>query len=192
MKVLLVNGSPHKNGETYKALSLVEESLKENGIDTEWFWIGNKPVRGCIGCGGCSKKFRCVFKDDIANDLIEKTIEADGIIIGTPVYFSGPNGALTAVLDRVFYAGQVYGNLFVGKPASAIATMYRSGANHAVDRINKYFAYNSMPIVTGNYWGFKFGDDSFVPDDKKGRNTMHTIGKNMADLLHKLNNESQK
>lgn len=118
-------------------------------------------------------------------------IEADGIIIGTPVYFSGPNGALTAVLDRVYYAGQVFGNLFIGKLASAIATMYRSGANHAVDRINKYFAYKSMPIVTGNYWGFKFAEDSFFPNDKKGRTTMYFIGKNMADLLYKLNNKSQ-
>lgn len=188
MKVLLVNGSQHKNGETYTALSIVEESLKSNGIDVEWFWIGNKPVRGCIGCNGCAKKYRCVFNDDVANQLLEKMLDADGIIIGTPVYFSGPNGALTAVLDRVFYAGQSYGNLFIGKPASAIATMHRSGANHAIDRINKYFAFNNMPIVTGNYWGFKFGDDSIIPDDKKGKNTMYSIGKNMAEMLKKLNN----
>ena len=191
MKVLLVNGSPHKSGETYKALSLVEESLKENNIDTELFWIDTKPVWWCIGCGSCSKNFRCTFNDDIANEPIEKMIEADGIIIGTPVYFSGPNRALTAVLDRVYYAGQVFGNLFTGKPASAIATMYRSGANQAVDRINKYFAYKSMPIVTGNCWGFKFAEDSFAPNDKKGRTTMYSIGKNMSDLLYKLNDKSQ-
>ena len=183
MKVLLVNGSPHEKGETYTALSIVEKSLNENGIEVEWFWIGTKPVRGCIACGGCAEKFRCVFNDDVANDLTEKMIEADGIIIGTPVYFSGANGALTAILDRVFYSAQTHGNLLTGKPASAIATMYRSGANSAIDRINKYFAFNSMPIVTADYWGLKFGKRSFVPDDTKGENTMKTLGINMANML---------
>lgn len=187
MKVLIVNGSPHEHGETYEALLSVENGLKDQGLTTEWFWIGNKPVRGCIGCNGCASKNRCVFNDDIANNLIEKIVEADGIIIGTPVYFSGPNGALTAVLDRVFYAGQSYGKLFTGKPASAIATMYRSGANHAIDRINKYFAFSGMPIITGDYWAIKFANSSVLPNDEQGKKVMYSIGKNMGELLNKNN-----
>lgn len=183
MKVLLINGSPHKNGETYKALSIIEESLKEKGIDSEWFWLGTNPVRGCIACGSCSNTNRCVFNDDIANELIEKIIECDGLIVGTPVYFSGANGALTAVLDRVFYAAQTKGTLFNGKPAATIATMYRSGANHAIDRINKYFLFNNMPVIPTSYWSLKFADNSSVENDEKGILTMKNLGINMAEYL---------
>ena len=109
MKVLLVNGSPHQKGETYNALSLVEKALHEKGIATEWFWVRNRPVRGCIDCGQCSKTFRCAFSDDVCNDLIEAILNADGIIIGSPVYFAAPNGALCALLDRVFYAASTQG-----------------------------------------------------------------------------------
>ncbi len=112
---------------------------------------------------------------------------ADGIIIGTPVYFSGPNGVLTAILDRVFYASQSNGNLLVGKPAAAVAILYRSGSNHAIDRINKYFTFNGMPIVSASYWAMKFGDVSNVPDDVKDRDTMYSLGVNMANMLKQLN-----
>lgn len=146
MKVLLINGSPHKNGGTVENLKTVEESLNKNGITTEWFHLGTKPVRGCIDCRQCAKTHRCAFNDDVCNAIIEAILGADGVIIGTPVYFASANGALTAILDRVFYAASSHGNLFKGKVAACIASMYRSGGNSAIDRINKYFAFSEMPI----------------------------------------------
>ena len=186
MKVLLVNGSSHKDGGTVHSLKLVEKALREGGVDTEWFHLGNKPVRGCIACEGCAKSYRCVFKDDICNDLIEAILATDGVIIGTPVYFAAPNGALMAILDRVFYAASTHGRLFAGKPAAAVASFYRSGGNNAVDRLNKYFAFSGMPIVSSNYWNLMFAPKSFVPNDEMGQSTMAVLGENMADMVKKL------
>lgn len=178
MKVLLVNGSPHPKGGTFKALSLVERSLNENGVETEWLWIGNKLVRGCINCKGCMNTYRCRFDDDPCNKLIEAILAADGVVIGTPVYFAAPNGALCALLDRVFYAAQEFGHLFGGKPAAAVASLMRSGSNSAIDRLNKYFTFSEMPVVSSSYWNMLFEGN-----DKMGENTMLTLGKRMADML---------
>lgn len=186
MKALLVNGSSRKNGGTAASLRLVEQALHENGIDTEWFHIGDRPVRGCIDCRCCAKTFRCAFEDDVCNDLIEAMIAADGIVIGTPVYFAAPNGALCAVLDRVFYAASSHGHLFTGKPAAAIASFYRSGSNHAVERLHKYFSFSNMPIVTGNYWDLMLAHESFAPEEEMGRETMSLLGKNMAEMIKAL------
>lgn len=142
-----------------------------------------------IACEGCAETSRCVFKDDVCNDLIEAILKVDGVIIGTPVYFSGANGALTAILDRVFYAASTHGRLFNGKPATAVASFYRSGANSAIDRINKYFAFSSMPIVTSNYWNLMFAPESFIPNDEMGRATMTELGKNMAKMLKVLHKD---
>lgn len=185
MKVLLINGSPHKNGGTVENLKIVEKSLNKNGIITEWFHLGNKPVRGCIDCRQCAKTYRCIFNDDICNAIIEAIIEADGVIIGTPVYFASANGALMAVLDRVFYAASSHGRLFKGKPCACVASLYRSGGNSAIDRINKYFAFSEMPIVNSNYWNLKFAGESFVPNDEMGYDTMTALGENMAEMLRK-------
>lgn len=185
MKVLLVNGSPHKQGETYNALSLVEKALHEKDIATEWFWVGNKPVRGCIDCGQCGKSFRCAFSDDVCNDLIEAILKADGIIVGSPVYFAAPSGALCALLDRVFYAASTHGGLFKGKPAAAVASCIRSGANSTVDRINKYFSFSEMPIVSSSYWNMLFDSHSPIGFDERGHKTMQTLGYNMAAILQK-------
>ena len=186
MKVLLVNGSSHKDGGTVHSLKIVEKAINDAGVDTEWFQLGNKPVRGCISCERCAETFRCAFKDDICNDLIEAMLQADGVIIGTPVYFAAPNGALMAVLDRVFYAASTHGRLFTGKPAAAVASMYRSGGNNAVDRLNKYFAFSGMPIITSNYWNLMFAPESFVPNDEMGQSTMELLGKNMAEMVKRL------
>lgn len=185
MKVLLVNGSPHKEGGTRYALSLVEKALNEKNIDAEWFWIGNKAVRGCIDCGQCSKTYRCAFSDDACNDLIEAILKADGIVIGSPVYFAAPNGALCALLDRVFYAASTHGGLFKGKPAAAVASCIRSGANSTVDRINKYFSFSEMPIVSSSYWNMLFESNSPMGADERGHKTMQTLGYNMAAILQK-------
>lgn len=186
MNVLLVNGSSHQDGGTAHALRLVEKAVNETGVATSWFQLGGGPVRGCVNCLRCAATSRCAFTDDVCNGLIEAILAADGVVIGTPVYFASANGALTAVLDRVFYAASSHGRLFAGKPAAAVASMYRSGGNSAVDRICKYFAFSGMPIVTSDYWSLMFAPRSFVPDDDMGRATMTTLGANMATMVKKL------
>lgn len=177
-KVLLINGSPRPNGETHQALSIIAEALQEKGIECEWFQLGTEPVRGCVHCSGCRKAYRCVFEDDACNALIEKIIAADGVVIGSPVYFAGPNGALCALLDRAFYAGSCHGRLFAGKPAAAVATCWRSGASATLDRLNKYFTYSEMPVVSSTYWNIKLeGEDTW------GEKTLRTLGYNMAKML---------
>jgi multimeric flavodoxin WrbA len=180
MKVLLVNGSPRKNGETHQSLKIIEDVLQDAGLETEWFELGTEPVRGCIHCNSCEKTSRCAFSDDICNTLIERMVEADGIIIGSPVYFAGPNGALCALLDRVFYAASNFGRLFAGKPAAAVATCWRAGATATLDRLNKYFTFSEMPVVSSNYWNLKLtGEDAY------GEEIMRCLGENMVKLLKK-------
>lgn len=181
MKVLLINGSPNRSGCTNRALEEVEKSLREEGIDTEIFQIGNGRVHGCNGCNACEKTGRCIHDDDPANKMLSLMKEADGIVIGTPVYYSGANGALCALLDRIFYAG---GNELAGKPAAAVVSARRSGTTAAFQRINQYFSIKKMPIVTSQYWnnvhGYTVED---VEQDLEGLQTMRTLGKNMAWLL---------
>lgn len=176
--VLLLNGSPHANGNTATALRLIEDELAEHGVQSEWFQLGSKPVRGCIGCERCEMTHRCAFDDDPCNRLIEALLRADGVIVGTPVYFGGPNGALCALLDRAFYAASNFGQLFRGKPAAAVATCWRAGATPTIDRLNKYFSFSQMPIVSSDYWnGYLGAKDTF------GADVLKTLGKNMAELL---------
>ena len=130
MKVLLVNGSPHERGCTFTALSEVAKTLQESGVETEIFHIGNHPVRGCVACGRCAALGRCVFEDDAANQLQSLMKSADGIVIGSPVYYAGPNGALCALLDRVFYSS---GGAFANKPAAAVVSARRSGTTASFD-----------------------------------------------------------
>lgn len=177
--VLLINGSPRPDGETRRALSVIETALRENGIGCEWFQLGTEPVRGCIHCNGCEAGHRCVFEDDSCNQLIRLMAAADGVVIGTPVYFAGPNGGLCALLDRVFYAGSCFGRLFAGKPAAAVATCWRSGASATLDRLIKYFTYSEMPVVSSTYWNIKLEGE-----DKWGEETLRTLGTNMARLLN--------
>lgn len=176
--VLMVNGSPHPNGNTAAALKTVEAELHANGIQTEWFQLAAEPVRGCIACERCRKTFRCAFEDDQANELLEKMAACDGVIIGSPVYFAGPNGALLALLDRVFYAGSRHGRLFKGKPGAALVTLWRAGSTAALDRINKYFTYSEMTIVSSSYWNMVH-----LGGDEYGDSIMKTLGQNMAKLL---------
>lgn len=183
MKVLLINGSPHENGCTYTALSEVAKVLETEGIETQIFQIGKKPVRGCIACGACGKLGKCVFDDDPANEMMRLMQEADGIVIGSPVYYAGPNGALCALLDRAFYAGSG----FEFKPAAAVVSARRSGTTATFDRLNKYFTINRMPVVSSQYWNGVHGstpDD--VKKDEEGLQTMRTIGYNMAWMLKSI------
>ena len=179
-KVLLINGSPHRNGNTASALRIVESQLQAKGTETFWFQVDGKPVRGCIACESCHESHRCRFSDDQCNELIEDLLQADGVIIGTPVYFAGPNGALCALLDRAFYATANYGQLLAGKPAAAVATCWRAGATPSIDRLNKYFTFSQMPIVSSDYWNGYLGErDSF------GIEVLKTLGNNMADILNR-------
>ena len=183
MKVLLVNGSPNEKRCTYTALSEVAGALEAQGVDTEIAWIGRDPVRGCLGCGGCSKRGdnRCIFDDDVANGLIEKAVEADGLVVGTPVFYAGANGALLAVLDRLFYAASARLRF---KPAAAVASARRAGTTPAIDQINKYFQINCMPVVSSNYWPMVHGSNpEQVLQDEEGCAVMKELGRNMAWLL---------
>ena len=187
MKVLLINGSPHKEGCTFTALTEIKNQLENEGIDSEIFWIGNKQVRGCIACLKCGhNNGKCAFDDDPANEIIEKLIEADGVIVGSPVYYAGPNGALCAILDRVFYAS---GANFAFKPAAAIASCRRGGASATFDRLNKYFTISNMPVVSSQYWNMVHGNTpEEVKQDLEGLQTMRTLARNMAWILRSIEN----
>ncbi len=184
MKVLLINGSPHKEGCTYTALKEVAGVLEQKGIDTQIFNIGTKAVYGCTACRKCAELGRCVFDDDVCNEMAALMAEADGIVIGTPVYFAGANGALCALLDRVFISS---GAKMWYKPGAAVVSCRRGGASATFDRINKYFTIMQMPIVASKYWNSVHG---FAPEhvlkDKEGLQTMRTLGANMAWLLESI------
>jgi len=181
MHVLMINGSPHKKGCTYTALSEVAGELGKQGIETNIFHIGNKAIRGCIDCGSCVESGHCVFNDDPVNACVDLARKADGIVIGSPVYYAAPNGSLCAFLDRMFFAknaGYAY------KPAAAIVTCRRGGASAAFDRLNKYFTISRMPIVSSQYWNAAHGNTpEEVKQDLEGMQIMRTLGRNMAWLL---------
>lgn len=184
MKVLLVNGSPHAKGCTYTALSEIAGALQKSGIEAEIFHIGQKPVRGCIACSRCEELERCVFDDDVCNELIEKILAADGIVIGSPVYYSGVNGALCALLDRAFFASS---HKFAHKPAAAVVSCRRGGATAAFDRLNKYFTISQMPVVSSQYWNMVHGfTPKEVRQDLEGLQIMRTLGNNMAWMLNSI------
>ena len=184
MKVLLINGSPNEKGCTYTALSEVAGALEKEGIETEIFHIGKKPIRGCIGCGGCTKNNnRCVFDDDVVNQAIAKAEEADAYVIGSPVYFASANGALIAMLDRMFYAGKC----FAYRPAAAVVSARRAGTTASIDEINKYFSIRNMPVVSSKYWTMVHGNTpEEVKQDLEGMQNMRTLGRNMAWILQCL------
>lgn len=180
MKVLLVNGSPHKNGCTYTALCEVERTLKEEGIETEIFWVGAKPIGGCMGCGACGKLGKCVF-DDVVNEFLEKAAEADGFIFGSPVHYAAASGAITSFMDRAFYSGK---RVFVHKPASAVVSARRGGNTATYDQLNKYFGISEMPIISSKYWNMVHGNTpEEVMQDEEGLQTMRVLGRNMAYFL---------
>lgn len=180
MKVILVNGSPHKQGCTYTALAEVKSTLEKNGIETEEFWIGNKPVAGCIGCGSCMQTGKCFVQDGV-NEFLEKVASTDGFVFGTPVHFASGSGMITSFMDRIFYGRR---NLFKNKLASCVVSCRRGGATSTFDQINKYFAMNNMPIVTSQYWNMVHGSKpEDVLKDEEGLQTMRTLGNNMAWLL---------
>jgi len=179
MKVILVNGSPREKGCTYTALCEVEKALNANGVETEIFHIGNKPIIGCMACGGC-KDGQCVFEDSV-NELAKKVDETDGFVFGSPVHYAAASGALTSFMDRLFY---IAGGKMRGKLGASVVSCRRGGASAAFDQINKYFTISNMPIVSSQYWNQVHGSNSQeVCQDLEGMQTMRTLGNNMAWLL---------
>ncbi len=183
MKVLLINGSPHAKGCTYTALCEVAEALNKEGIETEIFQVGTKPISGCLGCGACMKTGRCVISDTV-NEFLDLAEQADGFVFGSPVHFASASGMLTSFMDRAFYGR---GNLFAYKPAAAIMSCRRGGATAAFEQINKYFTISNMPIVGSQYWNMVHGNTpDEVKQDLEGLQTMRTLGLNMAWLLKSI------
>ena len=188
MKTLLINGSPHPNGCTFTALSLVANELKKAGIETEIVQIGTKDIRGCIGCRKCATLGHCIFSD-IVNEIAPKLMEADGVVIGSPVYFAGMNGTLVSFLDRLFYST---GDKRM-KVGAAVVSSRRAGSVQTFNAINSYFTISQMPIASSRYWTEVHGyttDD--VMKDEEGVQTMRILGKNMAFLMKAIEIQKEK
>ena len=187
MKVILVNGSPHKSGNTNEALEVVSNELKACGIDIEIFWIGPKPVGGCIACLQCREKGKCVFEDTV-NEFVEKAKDADGFIFGTPVHFAAMGGNIASFMDRAFYSASLSGrsNYFMFKPAASIITARRAGTTATYDQINKYFGICQMPIISTRYWNMVhggYGDPKLINQDVEGIQMAKMLARNMVYYL---------
>ena len=180
MKVILINGSPHEKGCTNRALEEIRNTLLKEGIDSEIIWIGNKHVQGCIACNYCKTHNKCVFNDDKVNQIIQEIDNISGIIVGSPVYFGGPNGQLCSFLDRLFYSSKN----FKHKVGAVIVSCRRGGATASFDRLNKYFTISNMYAISSQYWNMVHGNTpAEVEQDIEGLQTMRTLALNMAYLL---------
>ena len=178
MKVLLINGSPRSNGNTFICLSEIAEILQAEGIQTHLIQIGAKATQGCTACNHCWQSGECVFTDSTYLEIKQHLSESDGIIVGSPVYFSGPTGPLCALLDRLFYTS---GALIHNKAAAAITVCRRSGGTATLDRLHKYFAFGRMQIISSQYWNIAHGaEPGEVREDKEGLQIMRTLARNMA------------
>ena len=187
MKVLLINGSPHEKGCIYTALSEISGELEKNGIESEIFQLGTNPIRGCIACGGCSKRdgSGCVFDDDVVNAASGKIAESDALIVGTPVYFSGVAGQVKSFMDRLFFSAE--DSLLRGKPGAAIVSCRRGGASSTFDQLSHYFTIRQMPVVASQYWNMVHGNTpDEVRQDLEGLQIMRTLARNMAWLLKSI------
>ena len=183
MKVLLINGSPHKNGTTYAALSEVAKTLNDEGVETEIIQIGHLAIRGCVGCYACSKLGKCAFDDEV-NLVNEKFKEADGLIVGSPVHYAAPTGAVVSFLDRLFYSGRFDKRDKVG---AAVVCARRGGCTAAFDVLNKYFTISGMPVATSSYWNQVHGanaEDAAL--DEEGMLCMRNLAKNMTFLMKSI------
>ena len=189
MKVVLINGSPHRKGNTFIALSEVAGALEKEGVQTEIIQLGIKAVQGCIACNKCAELGHCVFQDTLYNQVREALQEADGIVVGSPVYYAGPNGALCALLDRVFYSCS---ELLAYKAGASVAVCRRGGASATFDRLNKYFTILNMPVVSSQYWNSVHGMwPGEATEDAEGLQTMRMLGRNMAWLLKGVKREER-
>ncbi len=183
MKVLMINGSPHANGNTYIALHEMEKIFKENNIETEILNIGNKVIRGCVACGACAEKGKCVF-DDIVNETAPKFEACDGFVVGSPVYYASANATLIAFLDRLFYSTNFDKTMKVG---AAVAAARRGGLTSTFDELNKYFTICGMPVASGQYWnGIHGREQGEASQDTEGLQQMRTLARNMTFLMRSI------
>ena len=182
MKVLLINGSNKKQGCTHTALSEVAKILNRENIETEIIQLGSTPIRDCTCCRYCRQnEGKCVYNDDMVNEVIEKAKNSDGFIFGSPVYYAHPSGRLLSFLDRLFYAGS---SAFAFKPGAAVVSARRAGTTASIDAITKHFTINKMPVISSNYWNMVHGNTpEEVLQDKEGLQIMRTLGENMAWIL---------
>ena len=186
MKVLLVNGSPNKNGCTYTALTEVEKTLNDSGIETEIFWIKTKAITGCIACMKCGEKGECTFDNDVVNEFVKKAYDADAFVFGSQVYYAGANGSMVSFLDRAFYSNShgANGEAFKHKPGAVVCSARRAGTTSTYDQLIKYLGISQMPIVSSYYWNMVHGNTpEEVMQDEEGLSTMRQLGNNMAYLL---------
>lgn len=188
-KVILLNGSPHANGCTATALGEMIKVFQEEGIETELIHVGNKSIRGCISCNRCSETGKCVF-DDLVNEVAPKFAEADGLVVGSPVYYAGPNGTILSFMDRLFYSTSFSKQLKVG---AAVVSCRRGGNTATYDVLNKYFTISSMPVASSTYWNQVHG---FTAEDAKkdleGLQTMRNLARNMAFMIKAFADAKQK
>ncbi len=185
-KVLMINGSPHENGNTKLALKEVAKALAEEGVDSVIIDLGKQAMQGCIACGWCGRMGKCTFSDRVYDRILDEMRNGiDGVVVGSPVYYGGPNGSLCALLDRVCYS---LNRFMQFKPAASVVVCRRGGASAAFDRLNKYFTILNMPVVSSQYWNMVYGQTpgQAILDDE-GMQTMRTLGKNMAWMIKKLN-----
>ena len=183
MKVLIINGSPKANGNTALALSEMAKVFEAEGIEVETIHVGNKDIRGCIACNRCSEKGKCVF-DDPVNEVAPKFQAADGIVVGSPVYYAGPNATVMAFLDRLFYSTSFDKSMKVGV---AVAVCRRGGSSASFDRLNKYFTISGMPVASGYYWNSVHGmTPGEAAQDAEGLRNMRMVARNMAFLMKSI------
>ena len=181
MQVLMINGSPRKKGCTFTALSEVAGRLEQAGIGVEFFHLGTEPVQGCTSCYKCGKTGYCAFDANDVNRCVDLLEAADGLVVGSPVYYGGPTGALCSFLDRLFFRKL---HKYAFKPAAAVGSCRRTGSATAFDRLNKYFTAAQMPVVSSRSWNGVFGNTpEEVRQDLEGMQTMQTLGNNMAWLI---------
>ncbi len=189
MKVLIVNGSPHPEGNTSIALREVQKTLEKNGVETEFVIIGNQDIRGCIACNYCKTHGKCVFNDAV-NELAPKFEEADGLIVGTPVYYANPNATLSAFMTRLFYSTPFDKTMKVG---ASVACCRRGGASSTFDDLNKFFTISSMPVVSSQYWNSIHGrTPGEAKADEEGLQTMRTLARNTAFLIQAIQAQKEK
>ena len=183
MKVLLINGSPNANGNTAMALHEMEAVFAAQGIETEWIHVGNLAIRGCLACQTCYKNAKCAI-DDVVNEVAKKFEECDGMVVGSPVYYAGANGTLTAFLDRLFYSTRFDKRMKVG---AAVVAARRGGLSSTFDQLNKYFTISGMPVASGQYWNSIHGaKPGQAAEDAEGLQSMRTLANNMAFLIKSI------
>ena len=185
MKVLLVNGSPHKKGCTNRALEEVAKTLEAEGVETEIFWIGNTPIGGCTACGSCAEDGTCVFGGSVV-EFQKKAREANGYVFGSPVHYASASGNMTAFMDRLFYSESraAGGSTFRLKPGAVVCSARRGGTTAAFDQLNKWLTISEMPVVSSRYWNMVHGSKAEdVWQDEEGVQTMRNLGRNMASYL---------